>query len=609
LAGNVLILDGTVLDVGSHRVTVGVSDSQQLFGQRIFSVEVLPRITQPLQLATPRLAPCFAGLPYQFKLEAYGGVPPLEWEIAHLPEGLSCDFFYGTISGVFPRDMARQYEQLIRITVTDQTGAQVAQDARLTVIDRDHYCEVPAGSFPIGHHETPARTHELNRLGLREQVERRSASGFPPGEVYLPRFFIKRYPVTNRDWKRFVDAKEYPAQPPRWAAQDFDWKKEGDLPVTDIAYKDMLAYCAWRGSRLPSGWEWEKAARGPTGKLFPWGDEFDANLCNGPEMNWGALTPVDQFPEGASACGALDLAGNAWECVRQFQEAYGQWRPVLRGGSFADEAVDLLPCAGRLAAREWHCQMEEGAVCLKPAAPATDPHIGFRDVIEVEDAPAFPQGLVPLIASHFLLPGTRTEVSTPPVFLARYAVSNEEYCEFVRAADRSRPPHWRQQEDEMFPFADRYLPVTNVSFSDAEAFCRWKSGRLGVECQLMTLRVWRAAVHGPGLQAQGFVPRSFPWGDQDVPFRRNGRDLGWGGPMRVFELTEGRGACGAYHLVGNVAQWISPTQAVGGSWLRDCRNSAEWVESIDPEETRRRGDLGFRYYCSQLPGENPAAAM
>lgn len=604
-----LAVDGRRVAVGRHTITLEVADRRSVTARRSLAVEVLPEEMRPLTLDTRRLAPCFVGLPYRFALDAGGGVPPFDWEVESLPPGWALDAASGTLSGVATATAAGRAEHRLRITVRDQAGQTESRVFRLPVIDPARYCEVPAGPCQVGHHPTPARTHELNRLEIRAQVERLVAGSVPAGEVYLPRYYIKRHPVTNAEWEEFVRQTGHPATPVRWSEEDFDRNAEGAMPVTDLAVRDMEAYCAWRGTRLPSGWEWEKAARGGDGRLFPWGDTYDVNRCNGAGLHWGRLTRVDQFPEGAGPCGALDLVGNAREFVRHFRPAHGEWLPLLRGGSFSEESVTFLNAlVGRPAPSGWRFVPTPEAAGLVPGSGAHDPETGFRDVIEIEDEPAHPQGFVPVEPSFFLSPVTGAQVRTlERVDLGRYAVTNEEYAEFVRATLHPPPAHWRGPGAEPFPPADRHLPVTWVSFADAEAFCRWKSGRLGRECRVMTLKVWQAAVHGPGMQSRGFQPRRFPWGDDDVPLVRNGPEIGWGGPMRVFELPEGCGPCGAFHLVGNVAQWTSPTTVVGGSWLRGCAHPKEWVETLDPAETVRRPDVGFRYACVQ-PAARPGAA-
>ena len=92
-----------------------------------------------------------------------------------------------------------------------------------------------------------------------------------------------------------------------------------DHPVVNVSWKDAVAFCRWLSQasgktiRLPTEAEWEKAARGDDGRIYPWGDEPPTKeLCNF-SNNVGDTTPVGQYPAGASLCGALDMAGNVWE--------------------------------------------------------------------------------------------------------------------------------------------------------------------------------------------------------------------------------------------------------------------------------------------------------
>ncbi len=153
-------------------------------------------------------------------------------------------------------------------------------------------------------------------------------------------YWIDEYEVTNADYRVFVDNGGY-LYASYWSAEGWQWKGDRvgpndreceqdllapDLPRTCITWYEAEAYARWRGGRLPTEAEWEYAARGPDGRAFPWGDEFDGtrlNTCDATCPNaWRALAyddgyartaPVGSFPAGRSWIGAYDLAGNVWE--------------------------------------------------------------------------------------------------------------------------------------------------------------------------------------------------------------------------------------------------------------------------------------------------------
>jgi len=167
--------------------------------------------------------------------------------------------------------------------------------------------------------------------------------------VYLPDYEIGKYPVTNFEYRAFVQDTGH--EPPRhWEGDQYP-EELGDHPVVNVSWHDAVTYCEWLSQktgkpyRLPTEAEWEKAARGTDGRQFPWGDEWDASRCNTAEGGPGTTTSVGQYsPESDSPYGVADIAGNVWEWCADWVQAYldnsfpnedyGETHRVLRGGSW-----------------------------------------------------------------------------------------------------------------------------------------------------------------------------------------------------------------------------------------------------------------------------------
>jgi formylglycine-generating enzyme required for sulfatase activity len=219
---------------------------------------------------------------------------------------------------------------------------------------------VAAGEFWMGTSaEESARLIETCRRAGRDERECRDryAAESPRHRVHLDAFYIDRYEITNAQYQRFVDAttRRKPVVPdPAFAGPT--------QPVGGVTWNDADAYCKWAGKRLPTEAEWEKAARGPEGRRYPWGDEWDERRANG-NRRLTRTAPVGSYPDGASPYGIHDMAGNVWEWVADWygSDAYGRFgrtqnptgprtgdRKVLRGGS-AFDGPDALRSASRLA--------------------------------------------------------------------------------------------------------------------------------------------------------------------------------------------------------------------------------------------------------------------
>ena len=189
-------------------------------------------------------------------------------------------------------------------------------------------------------------------------------SSTEPFEVKLQSFFLALAPVTHAQYRRFIEATGRPA-PRCYSAglvKDLIWTHDGavppgaeDHPVVGVRWEDARAYCDWAGARLPRELEWEKAARGVDGRLFPWGAAWDPDLCRHEENRGrGTTCSVWSHGEGASPWGQYQLAGNVWEwCADAFERgAYRRYRRgdlteppegpdhVVRGGSWFNVGPD-----------------------------------------------------------------------------------------------------------------------------------------------------------------------------------------------------------------------------------------------------------------------------
>ena len=157
--------------------------------------------------------------------------------------------------------------------------------------------KIPAGDFLMGSDPDADKNAEKD-----EQPQHR---------LYLPDYYLGRTPVTNDQYAVFVKATGH-APPKYWKGQKPPGGK-GDHPVVEVSWDDAAAYCRWLGAALPSEAQWEKGARGSDGRIYPWDNQWDAELCNTSEGGKGETTPVGAYPKGASPYGLLDMAGNVWE--------------------------------------------------------------------------------------------------------------------------------------------------------------------------------------------------------------------------------------------------------------------------------------------------------
>jgi formylglycine-generating enzyme required for sulfatase activity len=257
---------------------------------------------------------------------------------------------------------------------------------------------VPGGPFRMG---------QADNALLAEDHEK------PLREVFLSPFRIDVYPVTNALYARFLAARGY-EQSIWWTKEGWEWKQRNrivqplqwgkagwdapDQPVAGVSWYEADAYARWAGRRLPTDAEWEKAARGTDGRLYPWGNDWPTSRVANFDGDIGRTTPVGLYPEGASPYGCMDMAGNVnnwtldwyWPgfgqfCVRnhlltnprlddEFWKRMGAGQvteKVDRGGGFATPRAchEVLSCTRK--------------VFWPPSS--REPWNGFRTVADVDD--------------------------------------------------------------------------------------------------------------------------------------------------------------------------------------------------------------------------------
>jgi formylglycine-generating enzyme required for sulfatase activity len=162
---------------------------------------------------------------------------------------------------------------------------------------------------------------------------------FHERKLTVKSFYMDQYPVTNAEFKHFLDATHYaPADKGNFLK---DWK-DGQIPtgwekrpVTWVSLEDARAYAEWAGKRLPHEWEWQRAAQGNDGRAYPWGDYWQAGSVPTPDTGrkMHGPDPVDAHPQGASPYGVMDMVGNVWQWTEEFTDEHTR-AAVVRGGEY-----------------------------------------------------------------------------------------------------------------------------------------------------------------------------------------------------------------------------------------------------------------------------------
>ena len=231
-----------------------------------------------------------------------------------------------------------------------------APPATLTGQDGAPMVLVPAGEFTMGSDEGDDDEQPVHR-------------------VYLDSFYLDTFEVTNGRFAKFVAAIQ--SEPPWGFADQATPVVYAEQPVRWVNWLEATGYCLWAGKRLPTEAEWEKAARGPEGRLYPWGNEppTAAHAVFGLKEGEETVAPVGDHPLGRSPAGIHDLAGNLYEWVSDwYDDAFYATPPThnprgpvegttkgQRGGSYINSPYRL-----------------RAAFRTKADPTEHDPHVGFR---------------------------------------------------------------------------------------------------------------------------------------------------------------------------------------------------------------------------------------
>jgi len=286
----------------------------------------------------------------------------------------------------------------------------------------DGMAPVPAGEFTMGSNkeDNAAMWREANALNPYGFNDRLYADEHPAHKVNLPAYMIDKYEVTNAQYRDFAIATQHTV-PAGWPRNGYNFSSKllaslpledlrqiatdrfkldmdvtkmaqpallaelekiqaarDQLPVTTVTWSDADTYCHWAGKRLPTEAEWEKAARGPQGFEYPWGNNWNPKMINTMSENPDApYSAVGSFPTDKSGYGVYDMAANVTEWVADWYDAYpgapasdnkyyGKLQRVVRGGMTSSGHYDSLSVVFRTAKRNH----------LKPYSVLID--VGFR---------------------------------------------------------------------------------------------------------------------------------------------------------------------------------------------------------------------------------------
>jgi gamma-glutamyl hercynylcysteine S-oxide synthase len=319
----------------------------------------------------PSLEQGNAVLSFDLEEDGYGAI--LETTVADP----SLDALLATMHGLserplrsFPRSWAALPQQLVSIPSTDPLNGTPKNMVR-----------IPEADFVF--RVNGIEIEGMNDEGVDVQYPwEPSPRRFHETKLHIKPFWMDLHPVTNGEFKEFLEATHYhPADDHNflrdWSGNNYPegWANK---PVTWVSLEDARAYAKWAGKRLPHEWEWQYAAQGTDGRAYPWGNDWDADAVPRPDRarDLAPASDVNSHPKGASPFGVLDMVGNVWQWTDELVDEHTA-AAILRGGSH------YQPQGSRWYFPQAYKLSEHGKYLLMAPSLDRSGTIGFRCVADI----------------------------------------------------------------------------------------------------------------------------------------------------------------------------------------------------------------------------------
>lgn len=243
--------------------------------------------------------------------------------------------------------------------------------ARFTDLISEVMAAIPAGEAAVavsltGTLMAPGQEHQVRHPIDGKLMTLVDAGIFLSGpddeSVYLPAFYIDVFPTTNADYARFVATAGH-KPPQHWSDSAEPPGDVLDHPVVFVTWHDACSYAEWAAKSLPSSQQWEKAARGVRGDIYPWGSQQTPAKCNVKEGAIRSTTPADRYHSGISCYNVYDMCGNVWEWLAT-QSSPGRYE--LKGSAFTSPFARAAPSIFNDASADM-LDDDTGFRCVTPA--------------------------------------------------------------------------------------------------------------------------------------------------------------------------------------------------------------------------------------------------